>query len=89
MLTSTPISGHGSHDTSQVKVSFKYPSKNVNKTLSSASQSVGKALAHGVPSQIAGAKMNCQPLQQHKWASLINKRFAKACRQGHKNSFPI
>lgn len=53
MLTSTPISGHGSRDTSQVKVSFKYPSKNVNKTLSSAYQSIGKALAHGVPSQIA------------------------------------
>lgn len=65
MLTSTPISGHGSRDTSQVKVSFKYPSKNVNKTLSSAYQSVGKALAHGVPSQIAGAIMNCQPLRQH------------------------
>ena len=30
MLTSTPISGHGSCDTSEVKVSFKYPSKNVN-----------------------------------------------------------
>ena len=59
MLTSTPISGHGSRDTSQVKVSFKYLSKNVNKTLSSAYQSVGKALAHGVPSQIAGAIMNC------------------------------
>ena len=65
MLTSTPISGHCSCDTSQVKVSFKYPSKNVNKTLSSAYQSVGKALAHGVPSQIAGAIMNCQPLRQH------------------------
>ena len=65
MLTSTPISGHGSRDTSQVKVSFKYPSKNVNKTLSSAYQSVGKALAHGVPSQIAGVVMNCQPLRQH------------------------
>ena len=65
MLTSTPISGHSSRDTSQVKVSFKYPSKNVNKTLSSAYQSVGKALAHGVPSQIAGAIMNCQPLRQH------------------------
>ena len=43
-------------DTSQVKVSFKYPSKHVNKTLSS---------AHGVPSQIAGTIMNCQPLRQH------------------------
>ena len=43
MLTSTPISGHGSRNTSEVKVSFKYPSKNVNKTLSSAYQSVGKA----------------------------------------------
>ena len=53
LSTSTPISGRGSFDTSQVKVSFKYPSKNVNKTLSSAYKSVGKALAHGVPSQIA------------------------------------
>ena len=57
-LTSTPISGYGSRDTSQVKVSFKYLSKKVNKTLLSAYQSVGKALAHGVPSQIAGAIMN-------------------------------
>jgi len=89
MLTSTPISGHGSRDTSQVKVSFKYPSKNVNKTLSSAYQSVGKPLADGVPSKIAGAIMNCQPLRQHKWKSLINKRFTKAGRQVHKNIFPI
>lgn len=80
MLTSTPISGHGSRDTSQVKVSFKYPSKNVNKTLSPAYQSVGKTFAYGVPSQIAGTIINCQPLRQHKWKSLINKRFAKAGR---------
>lgn len=65
MLTSTPISGHGSHDMSQVKMSFKYPSKSVDKTLSSAYQSNGKALAHGVPSQIVGAIMNSQPLRQH------------------------
>ena len=56
MLTLTPISGHGCRDTSQVTVScvFKYPSKNVNKTLSSPYQSVGKALAYGIPLQIAG-----------------------------------
>ena len=89
MFTSTPISGQGSRDTSQVKVSFKCPSKTVNKTLSSAYQFVGKALAYGVASQIAGAIMNCQPLRQHKWKSLINKRFAKAGRQVHQNIFPI
>jgi len=82
MLTSTPISGHGSRNTSQVKVSFKYPSKNVNKTLSSAYQSVGKALAHGVPSQIAGAIMNCQPLRQHvieKVLKIVSKEVTGLC----------
>lgn len=35
----------------------------MNKPLS-VYQAVGKALAHGVPSQITGAVMNCQPLRK-------------------------
>ena len=64
--TLMPISSnHGStSETSQVRVSVKYPSRTVNKPLSTY-QAIGKALAHGFPSQIAGAVMKCQPLRNH------------------------
>ena len=66
-LTSTPISSNhiSTYDSSQVRVSIKYPSKIINKHLSTVYQPIGKALSHGIPSQIARAIMKCQPLRQH------------------------
>ena len=83
-LTSTPISSdHGrTRDSSQVRISVKYPSKTVNKHLSTVYQSVGKALSHGIPSQIAGAIMKCQPLQQHvtqKVLKMVSKEVTGLC----------
>ena len=83
-LTSTPIStDHGyTHDSSQVRISVKYPSKTVNKHLSTAYQSVGKALSHGIPSQIAGAIMKCQPLRQlviQKVLNMVSKEVTGLC----------
>lgn len=45
-LTSTPNS---TQKQSQVQLKVQYPSKNINKTLTGSYQSIGKALAHGVP----------------------------------------
>ena len=44
---------------------MQYPSKSLNKTLHGSYQKVGKALAHGVPSRIATAVMNCLPVRNH------------------------
>ena len=62
-LTSTPNSS--TQEQNQVQLKIKYPCKNVNKTLIGSYQSIGKALAHGVPSQIATAVMSCQSVQKH------------------------
>ena len=83
-LTSTPISSNHSstYDLSQVRVSIKYPSKIVNKHLSTVYQPVGKALSHGSPSQIARAIMKCQPLRQHvtqKMLKIVSKEVTGLC----------
>ena len=64
ILTSTPIASKAasSHlantsETSKIVLSVQYPSKTMNKTLCGSYQTIGKALAHGVPSQIANAIM--------------------------------
>ena len=62
-LTSTPTSAR-EQNVNQVKLSVQYSSKPLNKKLSEAYQTIGKALAHGVPSRIAGAIMNCQPVRK-------------------------
>ena len=49
----------------QVRLSVQYPSKKRNRTLSGTYQNIGKAVAHGVPSQIATAVMNCLPVRDH------------------------
>lgn len=49
----------------QVRLSVQYPSKKLNRTLSGTYQNVGKAVAHGVPSRIATAVMNCLPVRDH------------------------
>ena len=57
ILTSTPIaskaaSNHltNTSETSKTVLSVQYPSKTMNKTLCGSYQTIGKALAHGVPS---------------------------------------
>ena len=53
----------------------------MNKPLS-VYQAVGKALAHGVPSQIAGAVMNCQPLRKavtEKVLKTVSKEISGLC----------
>jgi len=51
------LSKPGCSDSTIVKSQVHYP--NLNKTLVGSYQTLGKALAHGVPSQIAKAAMNC------------------------------
>ena len=43
-----------------VKISVQYPSKKINKTVSSEYEMLGKALTHGPPSRIANAVMKCK-----------------------------
>lgn len=47
-----------------VKISVQYPSKKVNKNLSSEYEMLGKAIAHGPPSRIANAVMKCKPINK-------------------------
>ena len=80
-VTSTPRSS-GVQEQSQVQLKIQYPSKNVNKSLTGSYQSIGKALAHGVPSQIAGAVMNCHSVRKHiveKVLKIVNKEVAELC----------
>ena len=72
ILTSTPIaskapSNHPTNtsETSKTVLSVQYPSKTFNKTLCGSYQTIGKALAHGVPSQIANAVMKNPTLRNH------------------------
>ena len=51
-------------ETQQVRLSVQYPSKSLNKN-------VGKALAHGVPSRIATAVMNCLPVRNQSFSRLL------------------
>jgi len=77
-----PMWTPGCSDRTSVKLQVHYPSKNVNKTLVGSFQSVGKALAHGVPSQIAKAVMNCPTVRTHVVASVIktvSKEVAGLC----------
>ena len=65
-----------------MQLKIQYPSKNVNKSLTGSYQSIGKALAHGVPSQIAGAVMNCHSVRKHiveKVLKIVNKEVAELC----------
>ena len=80
-VTSTPRTSDV-QEKSQVQLKIQYPSKNVNKSLTGSYQSTGKALAHGVPSQIAGAVMNCHSVRKHiveKVLKIVNKEVAELC----------
>ena len=69
VVTSTPRNtsriSECNSQTSNVKLSISYPSKIVNKSLHGSYQLIGKALVHGIPSRIAKAVMNCQPVRKH------------------------
>lgn len=69
-------------ETRQVRLSMQYPSKSLNKTLHGTYQNVGKALAHGVPSRIAAAVMNCLPVRNHileKVMKVVSKEVTGLC----------
>ena len=73
ILTSTPIasktaSNHHNNTSKATKtvLTVQCPSKTINKPLSGSYQTIGKALAHGVPSHIANALMkNPKSLKRH------------------------
>ena len=69
VVTSTPRkisrNSEGNSQTSNVKLSISYPSKCVNKSLHGSYELIGKALVHGIPSRIANAAKNCQPVRRH------------------------
>ena len=65
------LSKPGCSDSTSVKLQLHYPSKNLNKTLLGSYQTLGKALAHGVPSQIAKAVMNCPTVRIHVVSSVM------------------
>lgn len=65
-LTMTPsCSTADPKENTQVRLSVQYPSKKLNRRLSETYQNIGKAVAHGVPSRIATAVMNCLPVRDH------------------------
>ena len=77
---STPRSissnSEGNSQTSNVKLSISYPSKSVNKSL------IGKALFHAIPSTIANAAMNCQPVRKHieeETLGILKKKVMELC----------
>ena len=63
------MSKPGCSDSTIVKLQVHYP--NLNKTLVGSYQTFGKSLAHGVPSQIAKAAMNCPTVRIHVASSRI------------------
>ena len=62
--SSANLSEKSRMETQQVRLSVQYPSKSLNKN-------VGKALAHGVPSRIATAVMNCLPVRNQSFSRLL------------------
>lgn len=86
VVTSTPRNmsrnSEGNSQTSNVKLSISYPSKSVNKFLQGSYQLIGKALACGIPSRIANAAMNCQPVRKHiveKTLGILKKEVMELC----------
>ena len=54
----------------------------MNKKLQRIYENIGKALVHGVPSQIAGVIMNCFPVKKHvieKVMKVVSKEVAGLC----------
>lgn len=86
-LTSTPIatktsSNHLSTSETSTVVKVHYPSKTLNKSLTGNYQAIGKALAHGVPSQIANAVLKDPTLRKHvveKTLKTLSKEVSDLC----------
>ena len=71
---------------------MQYPSKSLNKTLHGSYQNVGKALAHGVPSRIATAVMNCLPVRNHilgKVMKVVSNEVTGLCSKAHEDHMRI
>ena len=92
IVTSTPIaskSASRSHqnnprEPSKTVLTVHYPSKTMNRTLSGSYLTIGKALAHGVPSQIANAVMKNPTLRNHvieNTLKIVSKEVAALCSQ--------
>ena len=89
ILTSTPIASktasnhhNSTSETTKTVLTVQYPSKTVNKPLNGSYQTIGKALAHGVPSQIANAIMKNPTLRNHvieKTLRVLSKEVAALC----------
>ena len=86
VVTSTPRNisrnSEGNSQTSKVNLSISYPCKIVNKSLHGSYQLIGKALVHGIPSRIANAAMNCQPVRKHiveKRLGILKKEVMELC----------
>ena len=86
-LTSTPIatkttSNHLSTSETSTVVKVQYPSKTLNKSLTGNYQAIGKALAHGMPSQIANAVLKDPTLRKHvveKTLKTLSKEVSDLC----------
>ena len=89
MFTSTPVASKASYnprdkssEATKTVLTVQYPSKTLNKTLSGSFQAIGKALAHGVPSQIANAVMKNPTLKNHiieNTLKTLSKEVASLC----------
>ena len=69
-------------ETTKTVLTVHYPSKHVNKTLTGSYQAIGKALAHGVPSQIASSIMKCESVKNHiieKTLKVVSKEVFELC----------
>ena len=54
----------------------------MNKSLHGSYELIGKALVHGIPSRIANAAMNCQPVRRHiieKTLGILKKEVMELC----------
>jgi len=81
-LTSTPSSSANRRENQRVTLSVQYPSKYLNKTLHGAYQNIGKAVAHGIPSRIATAVMNCPSVSDQiigKVMKVVSKEVTGLC----------
>ena len=81
-VTSTPSSSANRNENPRVTLSVQYPSKHLNKTLHGAYQNIGKAVAHGIPSRIATAVMNCPSVRDQivgKVMKVVSKEVTGLC----------
>jgi hypothetical protein len=87
-FTSTPkfsnLASTKLNDSNTLKtvLTVQYPSKKISKTLTESYQAIGKALAHGVPLQIATSIMKCETVRNHiieKTLKIMSKEVLDLC----------